>query len=92
MFKIMNTEKIILFIIMFITYVFLEYIWISKILITELDFIIENNENTSIFNEAKKIKSNLTLIPKCLFKLFLFIDNLEKIPGIKLSYRSEEKL
>ena len=88
----MSIEKFIVFIILFISYICLEYLWISKILITELDFIIENNENTSILNKAKEIKSNLTFSPKCLFKLFLFIDNLEKIPGIKLSYRSEEKI
>ena len=85
MFKVMNTEKILFFILAVIAYICAEYLWISKILITELDFIIKNIEDKNILYEAEHFKSCVSLGPKYLMSLFKFINGLEKTYGTDLS-------
>ena len=88
----MSIEKIIFIIFLVILYIGGEYLWISKILMIELDFIIENNKESNVINSAKYFKSKSNFSLKYLFDLYKFIIDLEKIPGIKLSYRSKEDL
>ena len=85
MFKIMINEKILLFIFAVIAYICAEYLWISKILITELDFIIKNIEDKNILYEAEHFKSCVSLGPKYLLGLFKFINGLEETYGTDLS-------
>lgn len=81
----MNIEKALFMIFIFIVYICGEYLWISKILITELDFIIKNIEDKSILYEAEHFKSCVSLNPKYLLGLFRFINDLEKTYGNDLS-------
>ena len=81
----MNTEKILFFVFAVIAYICVEYLWISKILITELDFIITNIEDKNILYEAECFKSCVSLGPKYLLGLFKFINGLEKTYGTDLS-------
>ena len=81
----MNIEKILIFILSVIAYICIEYLWISKILITELDFIVKNTKDKSILYEAEHFKSCVSLYPKYLIGLFKFINNLEKTYGTDLS-------
>ena len=85
MFKIMSTEKILFFILAVIVYICVEYLWVSKILITELDFIVKNTKDKSILYEAEHFKSCVSLGPKYLLGLFKFINGLEKTYGTDLS-------
>ena len=61
-----------------IIYICGEYLWISKILFSELNSIINNIEDISINDKAKSFKANLSLHPKYLFKLYIFIEHVEK--------------
>ena len=81
----MSIEKILFFIFAIIAYICAEYLWISKILITELDFIIKNIEDKNILYEAEHFKSYVSLGPKYLLSLFKFINDLEKTYGTDLS-------
>lgn len=80
----MSIEKVLFFILSAITYICVEYLWISKILITELDFIVENIEDKSVLCEAEHLKSYASLDPKYLISLFKFINELEKTYGTDL--------
>ena len=81
----MSIEKILFFILTVIAYICVEYLWISKILITELDFIIKNIEDKSILYKAECFQSCVSLGPKYLLDLFKFINGLEKTYGTDLS-------
>ena len=81
----MSIGKILFFILAVIAYIFIEYLWVSKILITELDFIVKNTKDKNILYEAEYFKSCVSLYPKYLIDLFRFINNLEKTYGIDLS-------
>ena len=81
----MSIEKILFFTLVVITYICVEYLWISKILITELDFIVENIEDKNILCEVEHLKSCASLGPRYLLGLFKFINDLEKTYGIDLS-------
>ena len=81
----MSIEKILFFILAVIAYICAEYLWISKILITELDSIIESVKDKSVLYKANHFKSCVSLDPKYLIGLFKFIDELEKTYGIDLS-------
>lgn len=65
-----------------ILYICGEYLWISKILFSELNFIINNTENTCIKDEAKRFKANPNFHPKYLFRLHRFIEQVEKAYNI----------
>ena len=80
----MSIEKALFIIFIFLVYICGEYLWIFKILTTELDFIIENNRDTNILNEAEHFKSCVSLGPKYLLSLFKFINDLEKTYGTEL--------
>ena len=80
----MNIEKILIFILSVIAYICIEYLWISKILITELDFIVKNIEDKNVLYEAEHFKSHISLGPKYLLGLFKFINGLEKTYGTGL--------
>lgn len=81
----MSIGKILFFILVAIAYICVEYLWISKILITELDFIVKNTKDKNILYEAEHFKSCVSLYPKYLIGLFKFINNLEKTYGTDLS-------
>lgn len=81
----MSIEKILFFILVAIVYICVEYLWVSKILITELDFIVKNTKDKNILYEAEHFKSCMSLYPKYLIGLFKFINNLEKTYGTDLS-------
>ena len=61
-----------------IIYICGEYLWISKILFSELNSIINYIEDTSINDKAKSFKANLSFHPKYLFRLHRFIEHVEK--------------
>ena len=61
-----------------IIYICGEYLWISKILFSELNSIINYIEDISINDKAKSIKANLSFHPKYLFRLHRFIEHVEK--------------
>lgn len=61
-----------------IIYICGEYLWISKILFSELNSIITYIEDTSINDKAKSFKANLSFHPKYLFRLHRFIEHVEK--------------
>lgn len=85
MFEVMNIEKILFFILMVIAYICVEYLWISKILIAELDSIIKNIKDKNVLYEAECFKSCVSLGPKYLLGLLKFINGLEKTYGTDLS-------
>ena len=80
----MSIEKILFFIFVAIAYICVEYLWISKILITELDSIIESVKDKSVLYKANHFKSCVSLDPKYLIGLFKFINELEKTYGTEL--------
>lgn len=61
-----------------IIYICGEYLWISKILFSELNSIINYIEDISINDKAKSFKANLSFNPKYLFRLHRFIEHVEK--------------
>ena len=65
-----------------IIYICGEYLWISKILFSELNSIITYIEDTSINDKAKSFKANLSFHPKYLFRLHRFIEHVEKTYNI----------
>lgn len=65
-----------------IIYICGEYLWISKILFSELNSIINYIEDTSINDKAKSFKANLSFHPKYLFRLHRFIEHVEKTYNI----------
>ena len=75
----MNIKYLILAIIIYICG---EYLWISKILFSELNSIITYIEDISINDKAKSFKANLSLHPKYLFRLHRFIEHVEKAYNI----------
>lgn len=71
----MNIKYLVLIIIL---YICVEYLWISKILFSELNSIINYIEDISINDKAKSFKANLSFHPKYLFRLHRFIEHVEK--------------
>lgn len=75
----MNIKYLVLIIILYICG---EYLWISKILFSELNSIINCIEDISINDKAKSFKANLSFHPKYLFSLYRFIEQVEKAYNI----------
>lgn len=75
----MNIKYLVLIIILYICG---EYLWISKILFSELNSIINCIEDTSINDKAKGFKANPSFHPKYLFSLYRFIEHVEKVYNI----------
>ena len=75
----MNIKYLVLIIILYICG---EYLWISKILFSELNSIINCIEDTSINDKAKSFKANPSFHPKYLFSLYRFIEQVEKAYNI----------
>ena len=75
----MNIKYLVLIIILYICG---EYLWISKILFSELNSIINCIEDISINDKAKSFKANLSFHPKYLFSLYRFIEHVERTYNI----------
>lgn len=78
----MSTEKIFYILLAIVVYICGEYLWISKILFLELESIIKHIKDPIILSKAEYLKINSNFSPKYLFKLFKFINHVEKTLNI----------
>lgn len=84
------SEKLFYIIGAIIIYLCGEYLWISKILFSELDSIIKNIEDEDVLHKAKVFKSNPSINPKSLYNLHRFIESVEKTYNISTLNLKEE--
>ena len=79
-------EKLLCAMIIISVFIVGEYLWISKILLLEIDYLIERIKDTKVLNVLETLKNSFNLHPKYLYYLFKTLNEIEK------SFMEKEKL
>ena len=79
-------EKLLYVMVIISAFIVGDYLWISKILFLEIDYLTEKIKDIKVLNVLKTLKNSFNLNPKYLYYLFKTLNEIEK------SFMEKERL